>query len=412
MKWWFNKKEEKRDNAQPHIQEPEKSACDEALTLGGLINKVYGKSYDPMQQSSFFAAVNLISNGIAQMGWEVKSKTDKNISTIPYINDLFDNNNLTQFLFVKNIIKDVLLFGNGFAYIHRDGAGRPKKLEYMPFGDTTIEYNSLTRELYYLAPKYHQGYIEPINILHLRINSDDGIHGRSIISYAVNTIKLGGNAEKSAQDFFGSGMLLQGILSTDIPVMTDKTIKQAHSQWKSSQLGDGTGVAILPAGMKYQNVTTNASDGQLLETRQFNITEIARWFNISPVLLGDYSKTAYNTIEQAQLQFVVNTLAPYVMMLEDELNQKIVMPSDKDRIYIDIIEEDIIAQDKQAQASYLTNLVSSGIISVNEARKQLGYPEIEGCNDLIIPFTKIEDNKIGSTNNNDKNTDENKDEEK
>ena len=405
--WPFRKKEETRSNdiPQPHI-ETETNACLE--TLGGLLNKVYGKKYDPMQQSSFFSAVNLISNGIAQMGWEVKSKTDKNISAIPYINDLFDNNNLTQFIFVKNLIKDVLLHGNGFAYIHRDQAGRPKKLEYMPFGDTTIEYNSLTRELFYLMPKIKQGVIEPINVIHLRINSEDGIHGRSIISYAINTIKLGGHAEKSAQDFFGSGMLLQGILSTDLPIVADKTIAQAHAQWNSSQLGDGSGVAVLPAGFKYQNVTTNASDGQLLETRQFNITEIARWFNISPVLLGDYSKTAYNTIEQAQLQFVVNTLAPYVMMLEDELNQKIIMPSDKDRIYIDIIEEDIIAQDKQAQASYLTTLVDKGIISRNEARVKLGLPPVEGADELIVAYTDINQNKI----NQDKNTEENKDEEK
>jgi HK97 family phage portal protein len=405
--WFFNKKEEKRNAEQPHV-EVEKNACDEALALAGLINKTYGKSYDPMKQSSFFAAVNLISNGIAQMGWEVKSKSDKNVSSVPYIDELFDKNNLTQFLFVKNIIKDVLLRGNGFAYIHRDQSGRPKSLEYMPFGDVTIEYNSLTRELYYLVPKIKQGIVEPINIIHLRINSEDGIHGRSIISYAANTITLGGNAEKSAQDFFGSGMLLQGILSTDLPIMNGKTIEQAHAQWKSSQLGDGTGVAILPAGMKYQNVTTNASDGQLLETRQFNITEIARWFNISPVLLGDYSKTAYNTIEQAQLQFVVNTLAPYVMMLEDELNQKIIMPSDKDRIYIDIIEEDIIAQDKQAQASYLTTLVDKGIITRNEARVKLGLNPVEGGDDLLIAYTDINQNKI----NQDKNTDENKDEEK
>ena len=410
MKWWSKKEKRNNEIPQPHI-ELENDACTEALTLGGLLNKVYGKNYDPMKQSSFFSAVNLISNGIAQMGWEVKSKTDKNISPVPYIDDLFNGNNLTKFLFVKNIIKDVLLHGNGFAFIHRDKAGRPERLEYMPYGDTTIQYNPLTRELFYLMPKVYQGYIEPINVLHLRINSVDGIHGNSIISYAINTIRLGGNAEKSAQDFFGSGMLLQGVLSTDIPVMTDKTIKQAHAQWNSSQLGDGSGVAILPAGMKYQNITTNASDGQLLETRQFNITEIARWFNISPVLLGDYSKTAYNTIEQAQLQFVVNTLAPYVMMLEDELNQKIVMPSDRNRIYIDIIEEDIIAQDKQAQASYLTTLVDKGIISRNEARTKLGLPPVEGGDDLTVSYTDINQNKVNQENKEDKNTEENDNEE-
>ena len=81
MKWWSKKEKRNNEIPQPHIEQ-ENDACTEALTLGGLLNKVYGKNYDPMKQSSFFSAVNLISNGIAQMGWEVKSKTDKNISPV------------------------------------------------------------------------------------------------------------------------------------------------------------------------------------------------------------------------------------------------------------------------------------------------------------------------------------------
>jgi hypothetical protein len=80
------------------------------------------------------------------------------------------------------------------------------------------------------------------------------------------------------------------------------------------------------------------------------------------------------------------------------------MPSDRNRIYIDIIEEDIIAQDKQAQANYLNTLVNGGILTTNEARTKLGLPPVEGGDILYRPFTKIEDNIIGGeTKNKEKN---------
>ena len=401
MAWFFKKSEKRAQEIQPPHEEVKTSACNTFLDqFEAARNKLYNGKYDAMHQSAFFAAVNLISNGIAQMGWDVKSKTDKQITSVPYIDYLFEENNLTRFIFVKNMIKDVLLHGDGFAYIHRGQDGKPITLEYAPWGDTVIEYNPISRVLFYRMPKIKEGLIEPVNVIHLRINSKDGIHGRSILSYAINTIRLDGHAEKSAEEFFGSGMQLQGILSTDQPVFDPEQRKEMQNTWQKSQLGEGSGVAVLEAGMKYQSVSVNTRDAQLLETRQFNITEVARWFNISPVLLGDYSKTAYNTIEQAQLQFVVNTLAPYVMLLEQELNKKIIMPSDKKKFYIDIIEEDIIAQDKQAQATYLTTLVEKGIMTRNEARNKLGLIPVDGGDDLIIAYTDINQNTI----NKDKNT--------
>ena len=161
--------------------------------------------------------------------------------------------------------------------------------------------------------------------------------------------------------------------------------------------------------IKYAN--KQFKDAELLETRLFNVQEVARFFNISPVLLGDLSKSSYNSIEQAQLQFVINTLAPYIAMLEQEINNKLIMPSMKYNYYIDIVEEDIIKQDKQSQANYLNTLVNSGILTRNEARKKLGYPPVEGGDELMVSYSDPNQNKINQENQEDKNTDENKDEE-
>lgn len=409
MKWWFSKKE-KRSEA-PH-QETTTSICDEVNQGIGLLQKLLNlKDYGAMHQSAFFSAVSLISNSIAQMSWELKSfDEDVNIDD-KFLKDLWANSQLTQFMTVKSMIKDCLLHGNGFAYIERDKGGKPKSIKYLPFGECNIFYNKVTGILLYQCPRISSSMIEPVDIIHLRMLTKDGINGISILDYANSTIKLSASAEKAAHEFFSSGMTVQGVLSTETPRLTKDQREAIRSAWNESQLGAGAGLAVLEGGMKYTPVSSNSKDAELLETRLFNVQEVARFFNISPVLLGDLSKSSYNSIEQAQLQFVINTLAPYIAMLEQEINNKLIMPSMKYNYYIDIVEEDIIKQDKQSQANYLNTLVNSGILTRNEARKKLGYPPVEGGDELMVSYSDPNQNKINQENQEDKNTDENKDEE-
>ena len=396
---WFSKKES-RNNEQPH-KEITHSACDEANNGIGLLQKLLNlKEFGAMKQSPFFSAISLISNSIAQMSWELKSYNEDDQPDNKFVKDLFYNSQFTQFMIIKSMIRDCLLYGNGYCYINRDKAGKPIALTYLPMGECSIIYNKATGLLLYQAPVISKQLIEPIDILHIRMITNDGIQGISILDYANSTVKLSGAAQKAAQEFFSSGMTVQGVLSTDSPRLTPDQRKSIRSAWNESQLGNGTGLAVLEAGMKYTPVSSNSKDAELLETRQFNVQEVARFFNISPVLLGDLSKTSYNTLEQAQLQFVVNTLAPYIAMLEQELNNKLIMPSQKYKYYIDIVEEDIIKQDKQSQASYLSTLVEKGILTRNEARKKLGYPAVEGGDVLMVAYSDTNQNKI----NNDKNT--------
>lgn len=403
--WFFNKKET-RNNDLPHKEE-QHSVCDDVNQGIGLLQKLLNlKGYDALSQSSFFAAINLISNSVAEMHWEVKSKEDLDIPKNFYVNHIFDNALLSQFILTKQLILDVLLHGNAFAYIERDKAGKPINIIYLPYGQCSIVYNKVTGILLYQAPVISSSLIEPVNIIHLRLHSVDGVEGKPITVFANNAIKLGSSADKAAQDFFNSGLTLKGILSTDTPRLTKEQRQSIREAWNESQVGNGNGIAVLENGMKFNAISTNSKDAELLETRLFNVQEIARFFNISPVLLGDLSKSSYNSIEQAMIQFTVNCLAPYVINLEQELNKKLILPSDQEKFYIDICEEDIIKTDKSAQVTYLSTLVDKGIISRNEARKQLGFGPVEGGDELMVAYSDPNQNKI----NQDKNTEENNDE--
>jgi HK97 family phage portal protein len=200
--------------------------------------------------------------------------------------------------------------------------------------------------------------------------------------------------DASASSYYQSGCNLNGILTvTGNP--SQEEIEKIRMNWRKMHNGDNSNrLAILKGNMNYQAIGTSASESQMLEARLFNVSEIARFFNISPVLLGDLSKSSYSTIEAAQLEFVQHTLYPFIVMFESELNRKLCHNSN---VRIDFDESFLIRTDKTAQANYLNTLVSGGILSVNEARANLGLNPIEGGDRLVIPFTDLSQNTIGET---------------
>jgi len=402
----WGRKEKRNDEPKPVV---EQNACTEVAEGVALLNKLLSlKDYDALSQSPFFCAISLITNSLASMRWNIKANdNDVDVPDNFYALHLFDHANVGRFMTVKNMISDMILYGNGFAYIKRSKNGDAEEIIYLPMGECNIVYNKATRTLLYQAPRVSSSLIEPINILHFKMLSINGVEGRSLLSFANNTIKLSGSADKAAQEYFNNGLQVQGILSTDTPRLTKDQRQSIRQAWNESQLGAGTGLAVLEGGMKYQAISSNSKDAQLLETRVFNVTEVARWFNMSPVMLGDLTKMSYNTLEQAQLQFVLNTLSPYIVMMEEELNSKLISYKDKTKYFIDIAEDDIVRSDKQSQVSYLTTLCEKGILTVNEVRENLGYSPVEGGDELHALYTDTEQNKITGE---DKNTEEEQDE--
>jgi HK97 family phage portal protein len=213
---------------------------------------------------------------------------------------------------------------------------------------------------------------------------------------------------KAASKYYSSGCAVQGALTIK---GTRKGSKEAaRAAFAATHSGqNASGIVILDEDMNYQPLSSNANESQMLEARQFNVNEIARFFNISPTLLGDLSKTSYNTLEASQQAFVLHALMPYVIMLEQELNEKLLTIQQKSHYYIDLSEEDIIKSDKQSQVNYLTTLVNAGVITRNEARTQLGFAPMEGADDLTVSFTDINQNKVNQ-NNEEKNTQTDEDE--
>ena len=360
------------------------------------LNSLLDNSGPVTSLSAVYAAVEMISNALAEL--PILIKVDGIVDTQHPFNHLFCNNLMSKYVLIKQLVWDILIMnGNALLYIRRDSRGVAKELIYCKPADTQIMYNESTRDLYYLNQKVAKGRIEPKDMIHLYKNSQDGINGRSIISYAKKVFDLSKYTDATASNYYQSGCNLNGILTiTGNP--SQEEVEKIRMNWKRLHGADGnSGLAILKGNMNYQSIGQSAAESQMLEARLFNVSEIARFFNISPVLLGDLTKSSYSTIEAAQLEFVQHTLYPFIVMFEEELNRKLCHRSN---VRIDFDESFLIKSDKAVQANYLNTLVSGGIMSINEARASLGLNPIEGGDKVIIPFTDISQNTIGETEGN------------
>ena len=367
----------------------------------GLTTLLGTGSSNPMGISAVYAAVSLISNTIASIPIQVrKVNKDGYQETIHdhYLLPLFDHNDndITRFEMIKYTIQSLLLKGNGFIYVYRDGTGRARGLRWLPGDSVSIVYNQVSNDLYYICPLVSNKRIEPVNMLHFKVNSYDGINGRSVISYATRSIKNANATENSAMNFYDSGCNLNGVLKVN-GSLTPQQKQDIRQSWRETM--DGQGLAVLQGNMEYTPIQMNVSDAQLIESRQFNVNDIARFFNINPTLLGDLTHSAYNTLEAAQEEFLVHTLMPYISIIEQEMTRKLFPPSEWDYT-INLDEIAILRTDKKNQADYYTQLLEKGVLSVNEVRKALGYAEVEGGDKHIVAYTDLTQNAIEGENPN------------
>lgn len=366
-----------------------------------LIFSTLRNQYSSMNISAVFRAVEIISDSVATLPIRVKAVNEKDEIKSHPLNLVFADkyNVMSKYNFIKLLIQSVILKGNGFAYIERGEDGSVLRLRYLESSDVQIFWDKNKEQLYYTCNVISRKRIEPINMIHLVKNSYDGINGVSVLSYAARSLKLANNTENSANSFFTNGCNLSGVLTVQGQV-TDKQREQIRQSWNSAYSNGGNGLAILQGNMEYKPIQLSAADSQLLESRLFNVQDIARFFGISPVLLGDLSHSSYATIEAAQQEFLLHTLNPYIVMIEEEFTRKLVKPSENLEINFD--ETALLKTDKKALADYYGSLLDKGVLSINEVRTELGYAEIDGGDKHTIAYSKIEDNDINNTKNNEK----------
>jgi HK97 family phage portal protein len=118
-------------------------------------------------------------------------------------------------------------------------------------------------------------------------------------------------------------------------------------------------------------------------------------------LIGDLSHTQYGSVEAAQADFIAHTLLPLISMIQDEMNRKLIKPSERASLTIDLDEDHIYLSDKTSTANYLSTLTNAGIMTINEARHIIYLQPVEGGDECRIPYSDANQNLISGNKNND-----------
>lgn len=335
-----------------------------------------------MLLSTVYRCVDVISDSVAQLPLEPYLIDDSGYKS-KYVNhptyyllNKEPNNKMSRFTFIKTLIVNVLLRGNGYAYIKRDKQGNAISLQFIE--DDSVTVVTTNNKLMYSITGFNS-LIEPINMIHILNFTYNGIDGISTLQHAIKTLGLSTDSEAHAQGFFKGGANLAGLLKVQSS-LTNKQKNDLKTSWQtafSPDTGSPNGVAVLEGNMDFQPITVSPADAQLLETRQFNVIDICRFFGVSPVKAFDLSKSSYSTVEATQLAFLTDTLSPLLEKIELEFERKLYKPSERDKIDVRFDTSVLLRADKASQAEYYNKLFQIGAITVNEIRKELDLPALE-----------------------------------
>ena len=298
-----------------------------------------------MKISAVSACVEIISNAIGMLPVYVMDSGSKaRLGDHPLGRVLWERTNeaMSPFVFFRLLECQRLLRGNAYAWIYRDGYGEP--VELIPLPPSTCEpvIEPGTGRLWYLAtePKSGRMYkLSPADILHFKAYSPDGIKGVSVLRRARQTLEIASAAQRYEQALYENGGRPSGILkaatdlggTTTLPDGTEISVKDyIRREWDKIHAGPGNGfrTAVLDLGMEYQAISNN--DAQFVQNKAVTIADIARFFGVPLYKLGE-GHQAFNSNEQNNIEFCVNTIQPIVTQMEFEETGKLLTIGDRRR---------------------------------------------------------------------------------
>lgn len=356
---------------------------------------------NPMLLSTVYRCVDLISDSVATLPLETYRIDSKGFKTLYLEHPVYDllhlepNDLMSKYTFLKGLVVSVLLTGNGYAYIERGAEGRVEQLIFVPPSLVTPQdipdREGVYRRWYYVSPYRGmrfgisgQGWVEPRDMVHVLNLSYDGLIGKSTLSHAAETIGIAVQGEANAKSYFEGGGNISGILTVEGPPMKKEQKDQIYEAWENRVRNNPNGIVVIEGNMEYKSITISPRDAQLLESRQFSVIDICRFFSVSPVKAFDLSKSSYNTLEASQLSYLSETVMPYLVKIEEELNRKLFFKEERRLVRCEFDTSEFLRTDKASQAEHLVKMFQIGAITPNEIRRTNNLSPVEGGDQAFV----------------------------
>lgn len=363
-----------------------------------------------MQTTAVYACVRILAEAVASLPLHVYEYQDDGGKKLVYDHPLYyllhdePNPEMTSFVFRETLMSHLLIWGNAYAQIIRDGAGRvlglypllPDKMEVQRDDKGNIYYvYSRNSDENPMFKEYGNIKLKAEDVLHIPGLGFDGLIGYSPIAMAKNAVGMTLACEEYGASFFANGANPGGVLEHP-GVLKDPS--KVRESWNSVYRGVSNAhkIAVLEEGMKYQQIGIPPEEAQFLETRKFQINEIARLYRIPPHMVGDLDKSSFSNIEQQSLEFVKYTLDPWVIRWEQSLQRSLLLPGEKGKYFIKLNVDGLLRGDYQSRMNGYAVGRQNGWFSANDIREMENMnpiPDEEGGNLYLIngAMTKLAD---------------------
>ena len=363
-----------------------------------------------MQTTAVYACVRILAEAVASLPLHVYEYQDDGGKKLVHDHPLYyllhdePNPEMTSFVFRETLMSHLLIWGNAYAQIIRDGAARvlglypllPDKMEVQRDDKGNIYYvYSRNSDENPTFKEYGNIKLKAEDVLHIPGLGFDGLIGYSPIAMAKNAVGMTLACEEYGASFFANGANPGGVLEHP-GVLKDPS--KVRESWNSVYRGVSNAhkIAVLEEGMKYQQIGIPPEEAQFLETRKFQINEIARLYRIPPHMVGDLDKSSFSNIEQQSLEFVKYTLDPWVIRWEQSLQRSLLLPGEKGKYFIKLNVDGLLRGDYQSRMNGYAIGRQNGWLSTNDIREMEDMnplPEEEGGNLYLVngAMTKLKD---------------------
>ena len=394
--------------------------------LGGTASGKYVTERSAMQMTAVYCCVRILSEAVASLPLQFYRYTDDGGKEKAVDHPLYfllhdePNPEMTSFIFRETLMTHLLLWGNAYSQIIRNGKGEVVALYPLMPDRMKVDRDEHGR-LYYEYTVYDSDDVDgrkgtnkvgrtvrlqPHDVLHIPGLRFDGLVGYSPIAMAKNAIGLAIATEEYGSKFFANGAAPSGVLEHPGTIKDPSKVRES---WQSTFGGSGNAnkIAVLEEGMKYTPISISPEQAQFLETRKFQIDEIARIFRVPPHMIGDLEKSSFNNIEQQSLEFVKYTLDPWVSRWEQAMVRALLTPDEKKKYFFKFNVDGLLRGDYQSRMNGYATARQNGWMSANDIRELENLDRIpaEQGGDLYLingNMTKLEDAGIFAAGNNGK----------
>lgn len=365
-----------------------------------------------MQMSAVFACVRVLSESVASLPLHVYEKDADGNRKKAEDSSLFfllhdePNPEMTSYQFRETLMVHLLLYGNAYAQILRNGRGEVLGLYPLMPNRMTVERDD-DGQLFYRYLRYNTEppvgkdttvILMPENVLHIPGLSMDGLIGLSPIAACRNTVGSGLAADEFASKYFANGAAPMGILTHPGVLKNPEKLRKEWNEIYGGSRNSGR-VAVLEEGLHFEPVSVSPQDSQLLETRKFTVEEICRIFRVPPHMVQDLDRATFNNIEQMSLDFVMYSLMPYLTRWEQALRKALLTREEKQKYEIKFNIDGLLRGDYKSRMDGYATAINNGFMSPNDVRRLEGWdliPDGEGGNQYVIQGAMIPLSMVGA----------------